>query len=419
MPRVQLTARFCDAAKSTDAVQTDYFDADTPGLALRVAKGGRKTWSYLFTSPATGKRTRMTLGTYPATSLSAARGKALTMTSNVEDGVDVARQVKGTGIVTVGDLWRRFDAQHVANLRSAGDIRSRWKKHIEPSLAHIRLADLKRTDVTAISSPLAAAGKGIMANRVFETVRLMTRWAVNEGYLETNPISEMKRPVKVESVRERALSTTEIKTIFDCLPDASMSADTEAVFRLLWLTGCRVSEIAELAVSEIHLDQRELVLPPERVKNGKMFRVPLVPGAVAILEEVLAARERRLERLGLQSPWVFTTLSREGASKPLVGHAVAKAVNRSQAVFKLHEAFTCHDIRRTIATHLAETGEPPIHIAAVLNHLSVTKASVTFKSYVHYAYEKEKRAALERWEARLRGIIAGTDNVLPMVGVAG
>jgi len=49
--RLQLTDRFCAHAKSTDATQTDYFDATIPGLALRVTAGGTKSWSLLHGIP--------------------------------------------------------------------------------------------------------------------------------------------------------------------------------------------------------------------------------------------------------------------------------------------------------------------------------------------------------------------------------
>ena len=76
MPRLALTDRFVAGAKASDAPQTDYFDAKTPGLALRVTNAGHKAWTFLFTSPDTGKRTRITLGSYPALTLSAARTRA-------------------------------------------------------------------------------------------------------------------------------------------------------------------------------------------------------------------------------------------------------------------------------------------------------------------------------------------------------
>ena len=76
MPRRLLTDRFCAHAKVGEGeVQTDYFDEETKGLALRVLRSGLKSWTYHYT--AIGKRSRLTFWRYPeATSLGSARTRA-------------------------------------------------------------------------------------------------------------------------------------------------------------------------------------------------------------------------------------------------------------------------------------------------------------------------------------------------------
>src|SRR5512132_3046875 len=88
MPRVMLTDRFCAGAKPLRGARTDYFDETVSGLALRVTAHGHRSWSYCFTSPRDGKWARATIGTYPATSLAAARSKALEAKGHAEAGND-------------------------------------------------------------------------------------------------------------------------------------------------------------------------------------------------------------------------------------------------------------------------------------------------------------------------------------------
>jgi len=63
--------------------------------------------------------------------------------------------------------------------------------------------------------------------------------------------------------------------------------------------------------------------------------------------------------------------------------------------------FTPHDLRRTAATAMAESGELDEVIDAVLNH---SKQGI-IKVYNLYRYDKEKQKALEAWERKLLGII--------------
>ena len=66
--------------------------------------------------------------------------------------------------------------------------------------------------------------------------------------------------------------------------------------------------------------------------------------------------------------------------------------------------FRAHDLRRTAASYMGEAGVDRFHIAHVLNHRSVTHSTVT-AIYDRYRYDKEKRAALEKWAEVLGGIV--------------
>jgi len=68
-----------------------------------------------------------------------------------------------------------------------------------------------------------------------------------------------------------------------------------------------------------------------------------------------------------------------------------------------------HDLRRTMASNLAELGVDRVVIGKCLNHVSVDRATITGAVYDRYDYEKEKLAAFTRWETRLLTIIQRVD----------
>ena len=62
---------------------------------------------------------------------------------------------------------------------------------------------------------------------------------------------------------------------------------------------------------------------------------------------------------------------------------------------------------------MAEAGVPREHIAKVLNHVEGGPAAT--RVYDRYAYDAEKREALERWARRLQATIEGkTGKVVAM-----
>jgi hypothetical protein len=65
-----------------------------------------------------------------------------------------------------------------------------------------------------------------------------------------------------------------------------------------------------------------------------------------------------------------------------------------------------HDIRRSVATGMAEIGIQPHIIEAVLNHVSGHKAGVA-GVYNRATYLPEKTAALTQWAEHLQAVVAG------------
>jgi integrase len=141
-----------------------------------------------------------------------------------------------------------------------------------------------------------------------------------------------------------------------------------------------------------------IALPAERTKNSRPHDVPLSDPALAILK----ARPR----LG-GSEYVFTAGANgfRGWSNYKVALDARIAGNGAIAPWRLH------DLRRTAATHMAESppkglGMQPHIIEAVLNHVSGHKAGVA-GIYNRATYETEKRRALNLWAEHLASIVGG------------
>src|SRR5262249_35162989 len=108
--QVQLTDRFCASAKSPNVVQTDYYDAQVTGLALRVTSKGTRSWTLLHGTP----RRRVTLGRYPSLSLAAARARAIEV-----------REGRSAG--TVAALAETY-LRSISGLRSRPEIERRLRR---------------------------------------------------------------------------------------------------------------------------------------------------------------------------------------------------------------------------------------------------------------------------------------------------
>jgi len=379
--RVALTDRFCSSAKSAEA-QTDYFDAQVTGLALRVTSGGTRTWTLLHGTP----RRRVSLGRYPSLSLAAARARAI----EVREG-----RSAGT-IAALAETYLRS----ISGLRSRPEIERRLRRDVLPMIGHIPLDELHRRDVTRVIDGKIEEAP-ITARRVFEDIRAMVRWAVARGDLDHSPIDGLRGPA-ISKPRTRVLADAEIRAVWHDL--YRQRPDVGRVVRFCLVTGQRVGEVCGLTPKELDCERGTTAdqttadavwnIPAERSKNGHPHTVPLTDIALGILDE--AMRETRARSPLVADGGVF------GVSRNVVSDIIWRHGQTSK------ETWTAHDLRRSALTGMAKLGIPPIVIGHVANHRTTTKAGITLGIYIQHEYEDEKRDALSRWASRLQTIVSST-----------
>jgi integrase len=147
---------------------------------------------------------------------------------------------------------------------------------------------------------------------------------------------------------------------------------------------------------EVDLEETVITLPPDRTKNGRPHEVPLSKLALAIVKS-------RPPRAGRD--FLFGDGPRNGSDRQggFQGWSKSKAALDRQAVIG---PWRLHDVRRTVATRMAELGVQPHVIEAVLNHISGHKAGVA-GIYNRSSYAAEKRTALELWGKHVQVLIEG------------
>lgn len=152
------------------------------------------------------------------------------------------------------------------------------------------------------------------------------------------------------------------------------------IVRLLLLTAARRGEVLSMRWADVDVLEGLWRIPGEARKGGEAHVLPLVGQALAIVR----AQRRRGE-------WVFPapTDTRQHATWP------------QQQATKLRQlaGVDCriHDLRRTVASHLAAAGVSSDVIEAILGH----SRPLLVRTYQRYSPLREMRRALEGWENAL------------------
>jgi len=177
----------------------------------------------------------------------------------------------------------------------------------------------------------------------------------------------------------------------DGTPKRQLSQTLKDSLIVMLLTAQRRGEICTMRWQDVDLTTAWWTIPAESSKNADPHRVPLTPRAVEILR-------RRSEAENRDSRYVFSNYR----ATCVVDRAKKAAAFLCKGWVSFH--FRAHDLRRTAASYMGEAGVDRFHIAHVLNHRSATHNTVT-AIYDRYRYDKEKRAALEKWAEVLTKIV--------------
>ena len=382
---------------------------------FRLTKAGAASWSLRFRNPQTGKPSRFTIGRYPDVGIAAAREKGNALRRDVAAGINpVERKYRdrhNANNNTVSALADRYLVEHARRFkRSAAADERNLRLHILPKWGKRRYDQIERADVIELVEAMIGKGTPVQANRVQALVSKMFSFAVDASLLKFNPCSRLRKR-GAETRETRVLTDEEIRQFCRRSVLPPVTRRVGLALRLALLTGCRSGEVTGISLKEISdIDvpgKASWLIPENRSKNGRAHFVPLSePARIAVLSAV--------ELISDDAEYLFPSPVEH--NRPITSHALTIAMRRMAAKIdgaakKTWDADppSPHDLRRTVATRLSQSGIPAEDVSAVLNHV---RTDVTGRHYDHYQRAAEKRVALDAWAATVTEIIEGKSNVV-------
>ena len=404
-----LTAKTLENLKVSSARQ-EIPDGLIRGLFFVLQPTGKASWAVRYRHQ---RQTRkLTLGTYPAIDLKAARELASRALVNVASGADPAaeKQVAKSAerVPNDHDIIERVVERFVERYAKTNAPRS-WpetqrilEKEVIARWRGRRLSEIRRADVHELLDAIVDRGSPVMANRVLAALRRMCGWAVERDLIPTSPCVGVTAP-SAERSRDRVLSDAELKRVWEACN--MIGWPFGPLIRLLILLGQRRDEIGGMRWSEIDLERKAWTLPRGRVKNGVEHVVPLPPLALAILGDM----PRIVPPKGYPD-FVFTS----GGGAAVSGFSKAKQrLDEFMAIEGGEGAlphWTMHDLRRTFASGCARLGVNLPVIEKILNHVSGSFGGIV-GVYQRHSFADEKRAALDQWGQHVNDVV--TTSMVP------
>ncbi len=231
----------------------------------------------------------------------------------------------------------------------------------------MKLADL--TDFVAALQQMKLAPSSI--SRSIVTTRMFFKYLQLEGVVQDNP-SELLSTQKSWQRIPKAITPSAVDS-FLAAPrkfDNYWQRD-KAILELLYATGCRVSEVATMLKSNVHLGEGFCLVEG---KGSKQRVVPIGQSAVVAVEVYL--KELRPKLVGNRDeekiPWLV--LSRSG--RRLRREAIWELVKRYASRAGIDPNVSPHTLRHSFATHMLAGGADLRQIQELLGHASIQTTQI-------------------------------------------
>lgn len=193
-------------------------------------------------------------------------------------------------------------------------------------------------------------------SRKLNSIKSFFRYLMGQNLVQHNPADQVAHP-RIEAAPPRVLSRVEYRALRDaCKGDIRLAAIVE----LLLQTGIRISELAELTITDVDFDRNVMIIRP--VGNTQESRkIPLNKSAKESLMDYLQVRPRAREKK------VFLTKT----CKPFLVRNIRTAIDRYFRLAGVKDA-KVNDLRNTFIVEQLKAGTPLVYVSQLVGHKRIT-----------------------------------------------
>jgi integrase len=371
---------------------------DGGGLYLEVLPSGGRYWrmKYRFDS----REKRLALGTYPETTLRRARERRDEARQLLAEGLDPGaerkaakareQQARERAFSNVAQAWLKHNAARWKPHTLAA-VRKSLEADAFPMLGELPIEAISARQVMAAVRKIEDRGAGETAGRVLQRVRAVFRFAVQEGWLTTNPTLDVvpRETLKPRQPRHRAaMPEAELPGFLAKLDSYEGDRITALALRLLLLTAVRPGELRGARWGEFDMGACRWRLPAARMKMGTEHLVPLSRQAIAVLREAQDLSGHAEGTEADPAALVFPSPFYPGKSLS------ENTFNSALARMGFKGIATAHGMRALFSTVANECGQDP---DVIERHLAHAERNEVRAAYHRSTYLKARAELMQWW----------------------
>jgi integrase/recombinase XerD len=287
------------------------------------------------------------------------------------------------------DIGRRYERYLKLQRNMSGNTLDAYRRDLRKLLHYLEqerkdVREVTLDDLEHFSATLHDIGIGPRSQcRILSGVRSFFRFLQLDGYREDDPTELLESPQIGDHLPE-VLSTQEVDQLEESIDLSKWEGHrNRAIIEVLFSCGLRVSELVNLKLSDLYIDE-EFV----RVlgKGSKERLVPISKKAIRELTYWFDDRKQMKIKPG-EEDYVF--LNRRGAHLTRV--MILIMIKQQAEMAGIQKTISPHTLRHSFATALLEGGADLRVIQALLGHESIGTTEI----YTHIDTSTLRREILE------------------------
>jgi integrase len=395
-----LTQKLMDSTPLPARAYTSLRDHEQRGLEIRIWSTGTRSWRFEYLSPVTGKKAVLSL---PAGTLAEARVIAKSHRALVALGRDPALEAEAdlearreahAKAVNVAAVLDDYERNVMASSPKQTSRRNRVRV-LRRALAGFEgraVASLTRGDFVKRLDQIQADAGDVSRNRAQSELRHFLGWCRDRDIVEKIALDRVRRAVR-ETPRDRVLTDDELRVLLESIAAINGSAYGDLLLTLLH-TAMRRNEAASLQARDLDFEARTITVRAEVSKTRQTRTIPM-PDTIV---DTLRGRAKGLAPTG----HLFGEAS--GFGRPFSGFSKSFAKLWSTMPAGM-AGWTLHDLRRTSATRMHQSGVDALVIEDLLGHLTGVRGGVA-GIYNSAKTINRQRQALAGWSKTLQKLLA-------------
>lgn len=199
-------------------------------------------------------------------------------------------------------------------------------------------------------------------------MRGLFRFAMRSRIISNNPAQLMESPKRKRPL-PKALEESDLNVLLNA-PDreTAMGLRDLAILELLYGSGLRVAEVADLKINDIDIEEGSARVTG---KGNKERIVPVTPAACRAVKNYLGHR-RPSDSQSQHSNVLF--INRLGT--PLTTRSIARMINKYVRQQAMLMNITPHQLRHSFATHLLNNGADIRAVQEMLGHTNLSTTQI-------------------------------------------